>query len=30
MGLEISKRYAYSFHLIWIKLYDKYGSHKGI
>ncbi len=30
MGLEVTKRYAYSFHPIWAKLYDKFGSRKGI
>ncbi len=31
MGLEISKRYSsYSFHPIIAKLYDEYGSHRGI
>ncbi len=31
MGLEISKRYSsYNFHPIWAKLYEKYGSPRGI
>ncbi len=31
MGLEMTKCYpSYSFHPIWAKLYDKYGSHSGI
>ncbi len=31
MGLEISKHYSsYTFHPNWAKLYDKYGSHRGI
>ncbi len=30
MGLEITKRYSYSIHPIWAKLYNKYGSHRGI
>ncbi len=31
MRLEISKRYcSYSFHPIWAKFYDTYGSHRGI
>ncbi len=30
MGLEITKGYSYSFRPIGAKLYDKYGSHRGI
>ncbi len=28
MGLEITKRYSYTFHPLWAKLYDKYGIHR--
>ncbi len=30
MGLEISKRYSYSFHLMLAKLYEDIGYHAGI
>ncbi len=30
MELEITKPHSYTFHPTWAKLYDKYGSHRGI